>query len=256
MIESKNNQQIRNIMKLKKQAKERRKQKVFLVEGIRMFREAPKDKVDKAYVTEKFYEEHEELFEGIRFELVSESVFKEMSDTVTPQGVLAIVKQPTWTLDQMLGQKGPHCFIVLENIQDPGNLGTILRTGEGVGIDGVIMSKDTVDIYNPKVIRSTMGSIYRVPFVYVDDMADMMQQLKEHGVTTYAARLDGSNIYKEDLRTSCAFLIGNEGNGLTEELSSLTQSYIKIPMHGQVESLNAAIASTVLMYETMRQREQ
>jgi TrmH family RNA methyltransferase len=254
MIESKSNQQIRNVIKLKKQAKERRKQKVFLVEGIRMFQEVPKNRLVKAYTTKEFYEAHSQLFIGVEFELVTDAVFKEISDTVTPQGVLAIVRQSEWKLSDLLEKNENPCFLILENIQDPGNLGTILRTGEGAGITGVIMSKDTVDIYNPKVIRSTMGSIYRVPFLYVENLKVIMGILQEQGICTYAARLDGTNVYQNDFRSGCAFLIGNEGNGLSNELSELAQSYIKIPMCGQVESLNAAIAATVLMYETMRQR--
>lgn len=254
MIESKSNQQIRNILKLKKQAKERRKQQVFLVEGIRMFQEVPKDRLVKAYATEEFYEKHKELFDGLAYELVDEKIFKEISDTVTPQGVLAIVKQHPWKLEDILKLQKQPCLLILENLQDPGNLGTIIRTGEGAGITGVIMSKDTVDIYNPKVIRSTMGSIYRVPFVYVEDLEDVMHTMKEAGIKTYAAHLDGENVYQSDFRDGCAFMIGNEGNGLSDELSSMAGQYIRIPMCGQVESLNAAIAATVLMYETMRQR--
>lgn len=254
MIESKQNQQIRNIIKLKKQAKERRKQKVFLVEGLRMFREAPKDRVMKAYATQVFYEKYNMLFQDIDYELVSDKVFKEISDTVTPQGVLAIIRQREWTIEELLQKDNVPCLLILENLQDPGNLGTIIRTGEGAGITGVIMSRDTVDIYNPKVIRSTMGSIYRVPFVYVDDLPSVMTRLETYQIHSYAARLDGDNIYHCNLKKSCAFLIGNEGNGLTDEISRMANRYIKIPMCGEVESLNAAIAATVLMYETMRQR--
>lgn len=254
MIESKQNQQIRTIIKLKKQAKERRKQKVFLVEGLRMFREAPVEQVVKAYTTPDFYHKNFKLFERIDYELVSDKLFREISDTVTPQGVLAVIRQKQWSLEQILCKEDCPCLLILENIQDPGNLGTIIRTVEGAGITGVIMSRDTVDIYNPKVIRSTMGSIYRVPFVYADDLVPVMKTLKEYQIHSYAARLDGDILYKSNLQESCAFLIGNEGNGLTDEISVLADHYIKIPMQGEVESLNAAIAATILMYETMRQR--
>lgn len=254
MIESKQNQQIRNIIKIRKQAKERRKQKVFLVEGLRMFREAPKDRVVKAYTTQEFYQKYSELFQDIDYEFVSDKLFKEISDTVTPQGVLAIIRQKEWTMEELLQKDQVPCLLILENLQDPGNLGTIIRTGEGAGITGVIMSRDTVDIYNPKVIRSTMGSIYRVPFVYVDDLLSVMEALKAYQIHSYAARLDGENVYHCNLKESCAFLIGNEGNGLTDEISHMANRYLRIPMCGEVESLNAAIAATVLMYETMRQR--
>ena len=148
----------------------------------------------------------------------------------------------------------PH-IIVLDHLQDPGNLGTIFRTAEGAGVTGIIMNQESVDIYNPKTIRSTMGSIYRMPFCYTADLADAVRFLKAKGVRTYAAHLEGICDYdKEDYQKPCAFLIGNEGNGLTQEIAELADTYIKIPMKGEVESLNAAIAASVLMFEAARQR--
>ena len=127
--------------------------------------------------------------------------------------------------------------------------------GEGAGITGVIMSSNTVDIYNPKTIRSTMGSIYRVPFFYAKDFNEELKQLKENGVKIYAAHLDGKNTYtQESYKNATAFLIGNEGNGLTDSVTKKADTLIKIPMQGQVESLNAAIACTILTYEAVRQR--
>ena len=115
--------------------------------------------------------------------------------------------------------------------------------------------RDTVDIYNPKTIRSTMGSIYRMPFLYEEDIPALVDRLREKGVKTYAAHLDGKNYYdEENYSTGCAFLIGNEGNGLRREVSDKAEVWVKIPMHGEVESLNAAIASSILMYEANRQR--
>ena len=117
------------------------------------------------------------------------------------------------------------------------------------------MSRDTVDLYNPKVIRSTMGSIYRVPFYYADDFAAAVHQVQQAGVSVYAAHLRGKNSYAcQDYTKGTAFLIGNEGNGLREETAELADCYIRIPMEGKVESLNAAVASSILMYEAHRQR--
>ena len=145
--------------------------------------------------------------------------------------------------------------MVLDNLQDPGNLGTIVRTAEGAGVDAVFMSKDTVDIYNPKVIRSTMGSIYRMPVVYVEDLIALLDTFKEKGIKSYAAHLDGKNSYdQESYEGGTAILIGNEGNGLREEISNAADIWVKIPMLGQVESLNAAIAASVMMFEVARQR--
>ena len=131
----------------------------------------------------------------------------------------------------------------------------ILRTAEGAGVNGILMSRDTVDIFNPKTIRSTMGSVYRVPFLYVEDICETVRKLKNKGISAYAAHLKGTGSYDEqDYTKGTAFLIGNEGNGLTDELADLADTYIRIPMYGKVESLNAAIASAVLMYEAQRQR--
>ena len=145
--------------------------------------------------------------------------------------------------------------MVLDNLQDPGNLGTIFRTAEAAGVTGISMSRDCVDIYNPKTIRSTMGAIYRMPFLYAEDLKETIDALKEQGIQIYAAHLDGKNFYdKEDYRGGTAFLIGNEGNGLRREIAECADIWIRIPMAGRAESLNAAIAAAILMFETCRQR--
>lgn len=255
MITTNQNKQIKQIVKLKKSARERRKQGLFLVEGIRMFEEIPKERLCKAYASEEFYREHREIFSHMECELVSESVMKEISDTMTPQGVLALVHMKESSMEELMKKERP-LFLILENIQDPGNLGTILRTGEGAGVDGVIMSRETVDIYNPKVIRSTMGSIFRVPFVYTDCLMEVLQFMEKNQIITYAAHLGGTNYTRESYQKGTAFLIGNEGNGLTEELTAAARKKIRIPMCGKVESLNAAMASGLLMYEVRRQRQE
>ena len=254
MITTIQNKQIKQNMKLKKNARERRKQQLFLVEGIRMFTEIPEQYLYKVYASEDFYKEHQAVFEGMEVELVSDQVMKEISDTMTPQGVLALVRMLEYSLEDLLQQENP-LLLVLENLQDPGNLGTILRTGEGAGINGIIMSRETVDIYNPKVTRSTMGSIFRVPFVYVDDLFEVIKMMKDRNITTYAAHLNGTDYTRESYTSGTAFLIGNEGNGLTDELTDNAQKKIKIPMCGRVESLNAAMASGLLVYEARRQRQ-
>lgn len=156
--------------------------------------------------------------ENTGYELLSNEVMKKVSDTQTPQGALVVLNRPSYTLEDIVGN-GEGTFMVLENLQDPGNLGTIIRTGEGAGIRGVIMSQDTVDIYNPKTIRATMGSVYRVPFIYVETLSNSICYLKEKGVRTYAAHLKGTKQYYEFSYTGgTAFLIGNEGNGLKKRL--------------------------------------
>ena len=165
-----------------------------------------------------------------------------------------MLEQPVYDLTQLLEQPDP-LFLMLENLQDPGNLGTMIRTGEGAGITGVIMNNQTVDIFNPKTIRATMGSIFRVPVVYVPDLAPVLEQMHAKGIHTYAAHLKGQEYYDSfSFREPTAFLIGNEGNGLSKEISDQAGQYLKIPMEGRVESLNASIAAALLMYEAHRQR--
>lgn len=261
MITSTANQQIKQLSALMKKAKERREKGLFVVEGTKMVAEAPAEWVKQVYLSESYTNvpEHQVILKGleekkIAIETVSDSVFKAVSDTQTPQGILAIVKMPNYTLEQML--KGSHThLLVLESIQDPGNLGTMVRTGEGAGVTGVIMNKTTVDLFNPKTIRSTMGSIYRVPFYIAENLEETLETLKHNGVHLYAAHLKGKASYdEEDYTEATGFLIGNEGNGLTDAIADLADCYIRIPMEGQVESLNAAISASLLMYETNRQR--
>lgn len=254
MITSMANQQVKNLVQLKKKAKARREQGVFLVEGLKMFLEAPEDQVEQIYVSPSFLEKHEETVRGRKYEILGENVFEHVSDTQTPQGILCVVRQPFYSMED-LGGSGKPCVLVLEGIQDPGNLGTMFRSGEGAGITGIIMDKATVDIFNPKTIRSTMGSIYRVPFIQTENLREAVLDLKETGTRVYAAHLMGTCSYEEgDYTSGCAFLIGNEGNGLTEETAALADVPVRIPMEGRLESLNAAVAASILMYEANRQR--
>lgn len=257
MITSTNNPRVKNIVQLTKKMKTRKEQGVFIAEGIKMYREAPRESIQEIFVSQAFAaaSEHRELLREVEYETVDDRVFGQMSDTKTPQGILCVIQQFQYDLKELLSPQQPF-LLLLENLQDPGNAGTIFRTAEGAGVDGIIMSKDCVDIYNPKTIRSTMGSIYRVPFVYAEDLNETSAVLKTHGISTYAAHLSGENTYdQEDYRLGTAFFIGNEGNGLSPELSRSTDHLIRIPMEGQLESLNAAVAAAVLMYEVHRQRK-
>lgn len=258
-ISSPSNAQVKNLALLQKKAKARDEQGIFVIEGIKMFDEAKAlGLVIKAYASESFYQEiildEPKYFDGIEYELLTDSVFKEVSETKTPQGILATVKQANYQLEDLL--KAPDaCLLLLEDIRDPGNMGTMIRTAEGAGITGIIFGDSTVDIYNPKVIRSTMGSIYRMPFYQVKDFYNIIPKMKEQGITVFAAHLMGANYDTGNyFKGKCAFLIGNEANGLSERAVQEADKLIKIPMAGQVESLNAAIAAAILMYEAARQR--
>ena len=256
MINSVSNKQVRRAVQLAGKAKARREEGLFVAEGLRMCRECPPDQVEILYVTPEFAarEENRRWLASYRHEMVSEAVMRAMADTKTPQGVLGLVRQPSWSLSDVLGGENT-LILVLETIQDPGNLGTMLRAGEGAGVTGLVMNRETADIFSPKVIRSTMGSVLRVPFVYADDLGEACRELKAQGVRLFAAHLKAMHNYEQaDYTGSTGFLIGNEANGLSEETASLADGFIKIPMAGRVESLNAAVAASVLMYEAARQR--
>ncbi len=261
MITSVANKRVKELVELSAKAKARNAAGVFVVEGRKMFLEAPKERIVSVYIEESFLEkasdEMKQKLAEVSYEVVTQEVFAKISDTKTPQGVLCVVKQQMWKLEELLA---PTCgkqplLMVLEDIQDPGNLGTILRTAEGAGVNGVIVTKNTVDRYNPKTIRATMGSLYRMPCVEVAELSVALDRLRAAGIRTYAAHLKGTQYYDAfDYTTGTAFLIGNEGNGLKKETADAADVYVRIPMEGQVESLNAAIAATVLMYEANRQR--
>jgi len=266
MISSTTNSKVKRLAALVQKAKMRREEQLFVVEGIRMFREAPDEWVKEVYVSESFLKKcvQQKDLEGILhqypYEVLADDVYKKVSDTQTPQGVLCVLSMPHYELsdcvDRWLSEVAKlPLLVLLEDLQDPGNLGMILRAGEGAGVDGVIMTRQTVDIFNPKVIRATMGSIYRMPFFITEHLDHTIDLLQEKGIPVYAAHLDDSVAYDMlDYTKSAAFLIGNEGSGLRRETAEHAAQYIKIPMAGQVESLNAAAAAAVLMYEAARQR--
>ncbi len=227
-----------------------------------MFMEVPPQRVRELYVSETFYGKEKRRIREVlgdrrvAFEVLSDQAYAFMSDTKTPQGVMCVVEREDYGLQEIMRPSQEQTFLlVLDNLQDPGNLGTIIRAAEGAGATGVILSRDCVDIYNPKTIRSTMGSLFRVPFYYAEDIVKETGRLREAGIRVYAAHLDGEISYEEaDYACPTAFLIGNEGNGLQDEVAACADVYVRIPMKGRVESLNAAVAASVLMFEAARQR--
>lgn len=260
MIESRSNPRIKALSALIKKKKARDEEGVFVVEGRRMFMEAPDEGIKEIYVSKSFLEQFKnepgigEKLERCGYEVLSNEVFRSVSDTQTPQGIMCIVRQMKYDIEEVIS--GPSPFLLFaEDIQDPGNLGTMIRSGEGAGITGVLMTDNTVDIYNPKTIRSTMGSVFRTKFCHVPDMKAAVDMAKSAGIKVYAAHLKGKRVYDEpDYKGPCGIIVGNEGAGITEETALAATELIKIPMKGRVESLNAAVAATVIMYEIARQR--
>ncbi len=250
-ITSGSNRLVREVRELQKKRKARTEAGLFIAEGERLCREIPSEAIERIFITDTYQGALPEGGNDARLFRVSEKIMQEMSDTRTSQGILCEVRmRPEQTLTG-------DFFLLLENLQDPGNLGTIFRTAEAAGVSGIYMSRECVDIYSPKVVRSTMGALYRMPFRVVPDLRETARTLRQQGVHVYAAHLKGTRKhYEYDYRLPTAFMIGNEGNGLTEALAAEADGFLRIPMKGQVESLNAAIAATVLMFEAARQREQ
>ena len=253
MITSPSNESVKHVTMLVKSAKARRKEGVFVVEGERIVREIPKEIVKECYVSEDYLSSHDGKDPGFNVTpiVVSSSVFKKMSDTSAPQGILCVCRMRDTGVEEFLStrQSGDLKLLILEGIQDPGNLGTMVRSAEGAGFDAIIADENTVDVYNPKVTRSTMGSLFRVPVFYTDDLPETVEKIKKMSVTVYAAHLKGSTAYRDvTYENRIAFLIGNEGSGLSDDISSKADRLIKIPMCGKLESLNAAVAASLLMF--------
>ena len=258
-ITSATNARVKKLISLRKKAKQRREEQVFLIEGERLFSDTPREYIQEVYVTEEYLKDRSEAEMPAGCTVVTEEIMRKVSDTETPQGVMCVAQMPSYQKEDLLGRgtgnKTP-LLLILENIQDPGNLGTMMRTAEAAGVTGVLLSKDTVDLFNPKTVRATMSAIFRVPFMYTDDLCEEIGSLRrDHGVRTLAAHLRASRPYDEaDCTGPCAFLIGNEGNGLTDEAADAADARIHIPMQGSIESLNAAMAAGILMFEAARQR--
>ncbi len=249
IIESNSNKKIKELAALQRSKKERTQAGLFVLEGDRIIRDAlatRKDLVDNVYVSVSYASE-----KGVPTDnavVVADSVLSHVCETVTDQGILATVREePLLRNEEELMTKDR--VLVLEDIQDPGNLGTIIRTAEAAGIEAVIMSSGTADIFSPKVVRSTMGSILRVPFTYSPDIKKTVECLKKSGHVVYAAHLKGAaDMRKTTFEARRAIIIGNEGRGISDPVAELADIRVFIPMQGEVESLNAAVAAAILMY--------
>jgi len=253
MIVSKTNQQLKKVRKLLSSASERRKSGLFVVEGARLFAETPEDLVEAVYVSEDYRKDIPDrgISEALlkKTETVEKDLFRSLSDTVNPQGILAVVRQPRWKdqFERFLEGPADGRFLLLDGLRDPGNLGTILRTAEAAGVRFVIMSPDCVDLYNPKVIRSTMGSIFRVPALTAD-LETVIGRLRNKGRRIYGTSLSAVQSYREVDLSDAGIVIGSEAEGVSEKVLSCVTDTIKIPMLGQVESLNAAVSAAILMF--------
>ena len=255
IITSAANEKIKQVSALIRRHKERKATGLFTAEGIKIFSEAKKTQIEQVFVSESFCRENEELLFQTEPVIVRDDLFARMCDTQTPQGILTVLKQPVHTLKEIIGASLQGTVLVLEDVQDPGNVGTILRTAEGAGAAGLVLSTGCADLFAPKTIRSTMGSVLRVPAVYTDDLQGAVGQMKQAGITVYAAHLQGQKIYDEqEYAQRNALLIGNEGRGLSDALAKTADIRVRIPMEGKLESLNASVAAGILMYTIYSKR--
>lgn len=259
-ITSRENAGIKEYCKLTAAKKQRDAAGKFAAEGVRLTLEAFQNgvRIEKVFFTagaEKRY--GEKLFEllnsGIPASLITEELSSRMSDTDSPQGVFAICKK----LDKSFGtDKIEHnsVYAALSDLQDPGNMGTIIRTAEALGVRGIIASEGCCDLYNPKVLRATMGAAFRMPYCVVPELGTILRELSGRGILSYAAVLDeaAEPLTEIDFSGGGIAVIGNEGNGLKQEVSAACDRRITIRMKGKAESLNAAMAAGIILWEMTR----
>jgi rRNA methylases len=254
-IQSKDNLLIKDIKRLKEK-KHRIQSCKFLIEGFRFvceglesdfdvplvfISENSKDRWDSFNVQSKLQKE-------TKVYTVTDQILKSISSTDTPQGIVAVVNNKSISLENKQG-----FYTLVDKVQDPGNMGTIIRTAHAAGALGIIVTKGTVDIYNEKTLRSTMGSIFHMPIIQ-DDNLSQLKFLKSNGFKLIVSSLDtDSNFFDVDLKDKSIIAVGNEGNGISKEILDISDVKIKIPMPGGAESLNVSIAASIMMFEVIRQ---
>lgn len=231
-----------------KDRKGRKETGCFLVEGRKMVEEVlQSDFTATAVLLAEGFTPDFALPESIPCYVMPEHVFAAVSDTKTPQGVAAVVRMKN---NMAMGQR----LVALDGVQDPGNVGTILRTADAAGFDGVILSEQCADIFSPKLLRATMGSVFRMPATVTPDLPGLLAKLRdEQGFSVLSSQLDGTPFYqREKVAERFVLVIGSEGNGVTEEVKAVATHKVKLPMRGGAESLNAAVAAGIMMYELTR----
>ncbi|OPZ91567.1 MAG: putative TrmH family tRNA/rRNA methyltransferase [Firmicutes bacterium ADurb.Bin419] len=261
-ISSNKNPVIKEIKALKEK-KFRDQKGLYFIEGIRFVEEALKEnvKISKILVSDKLKDVHggKEILEQLESHgfqnvyILSNNIYMEITDTESPQGILAVLKKEAVSINSVFDDK--NFFVVLDSLQDPGNMGTIIRTADAVGVTAVIVSKGCVDVYNPKVLRSTMGSLFHIPVCYSENILETLQEMKDKGIKLCAAHLKGrKNYFELNYKENIAIIIGNEANGISDSVVDISDELVKIPMLGKSESLNASVAAGLLMYEVLRYR--
>lgn len=257
-ITSKENQIIKHIIKLKEK-KYRKEYNEYIIEGAKILQEAIQEKAkikqiiisENSINTELIQKHLKEELKKINYIQVPQNIFKLISEVEKPQGVLAIIEKNNKGEDINLNQE---IILALDDLQDPGNLGTIIRTADSVGLKQILISKGTTDPYNPKVIRSTMGAIFRVNIIECENLKETLKKLQNNNFKVMVTDLNtDKSIYDIKLQKN-VIIIGNEANGVSEEIKQMADTRVVIPMFGKTESLNASVATGVILYEYVRQK--
>ncbi|GAB6138270.1 TrmH family RNA methyltransferase [Halanaerobaculum tunisiense] len=262
LISSFTNDKIKYLRSLYRK-KYRRQEKKFVLEGVRIIEEAIKEQIEIGQV---FYSDYllrnqrgEELLHKLKqvsqhtFQ-ITDDLLQQVADTTSPQGILAIVQQRDYQLNDILaGNK--QFFVIADQVQDPGNLGTIIRTADAAGASGVITTKGTVSLYNQKVIRATMGALFRFPVYRTEDIMKLKRELQASGVQLVVGDVEAEmSHFAVDYTQPTAIVAGNEGQGPRQEFITGADKLVKIPLAEAAESLNVAMATGVMLYEGVRQR--
>ena len=258
-ITSKDNEYIKHIKKLKDK-KYRDMNNEFLIEGIKIVKEAIQEKasIKQIIICEECEQtgiiSKELLYEIAKYECiyVTQNVFKNITGVINPQGILAVIEKKDKDDNDI--DYSEDVIVVLDDIQDPGNLGTILRTVDSIGLKQIVVSKGTADAYNPKVVRSTMGAIFRVNVVEVENVEEAVKEMKRNKFKTVVTTPNtNKTIYEIDYKNKI-IIIGNEANGVEKNIIDKADEKVKIPMPGKTESLNASVATGIVLYEYVRQK--
>lgn len=258
IITSKDNEQVKYVKKLKDK-KFRDETNEYIVEGIKLVKEAIEENVNIKMIvvcedcdnTEGL--EHTLLYEIAKYNCiyVTKKIFLSITDVVNPQGILAVVEK-TGGIDTIDYKE--EIILALDGIQDPGNLGTILRTADSANLKQILLSSDCADAYNPKVVRSTMGAIFRMNIITTNNLAKTLQMMKKHKFEIVATSLEtDKSVYDIDYHKK-VIVIGNESKGVSKEIQDLADKKVKIPMLGKTESLNASVAGGIMIYEYVRRK--
>ena len=258
VISSKDNEIVKNIKKLKEK-KYRDLENAYIIEGIKLVKEAIYEnaKIRQIIMCENYADnkeiDKETLYEISKYNLiyVTEKVFNTITDVKTPQGIIAIVEKNNSTCEINYSEE---IIIALDDVQDPGNLGTIIRTADSANLKQIILSKNSADPYNPKVVRSTMGGIFRVNIIEVDNLEETLKQTQKNGFKVMVTVLDTQKSIFDANYNKKVIVIGNEANGISKLIQNIADEKVKIPMLGKTESLNASVAAGVMIYEYVRRK--